>query len=267
MEFKELYGKFLDTSEIKNKKIDVAYGPYPDNRFDIYYPEAGMDRCPLIIFFHGGAFFKGDKGRYQLKPALDGLERGFAVASVNYGLTPARPLPAAVDDAIAAVRYIVAHAAELNVASDKIVLWGESCGATLALIAGMAEYKSVQAIIDWYSPMDIRGLRFDRIGNAEMGDPITFLFGDVQTEEELIGRLNPMTYVREGIPPILIEHGLSDELVDPNVSVAFHTKLLEVLAPEEAPIYLKEGFHHGVEEYESPENLNLMFDFIQKHIR
>ena len=68
LEFEELYDRYLDTSQIKRKYLDIAYSDLSSrNKFDLYLPDEG-ECFPLIIFIHGGAYIKGDKGRYQLKP-------------------------------------------------------------------------------------------------------------------------------------------------------------------------------------------------------
>ena len=41
---------------------DVAYGPDPRHRLDVFVPAAGADRAPVLVFVHGGGFVMGDKG-------------------------------------------------------------------------------------------------------------------------------------------------------------------------------------------------------------
>jgi acetyl esterase/lipase len=65
---------------------------------------------PLVIFVHGGGWVRGDK-RDVTPKVVPLLERGFAVASVNYRLSDQAHFPAPVQDVKAAVRYLRAHAA------------------------------------------------------------------------------------------------------------------------------------------------------------
>lgn len=285
-EFSELYGRYVDTSGIPNKRLDIAYGPYERNKLDIYYPDTDGGPWPVVIFFHGGAFFKGDKGRYQLKPALFGLERGYAVVSVNYRLAPTDLLPAAYQDARTAVRFVKANAEELNIDPNCVALWGESVGGTLACFTGLVENDpfptdpavpemdascEVQAIVDWYAPVDLVPIELEQRKSGGVFDGKTaqeFVFG--LTGDELLAMLekvNPEKYLNEAIPPVFIEHGTGDTVVPLESSLRFRQKLLEYLPEDQVPIRLVEGAEHGVEAFENQENLTMVFDFLDRYLR
>ena len=56
----------------------------PSQVLDIYLPEQGDGPFPTYLFIHGGAYIAGDKQDLQLLMAIDGINRGYAVVSVEY---------------------------------------------------------------------------------------------------------------------------------------------------------------------------------------
>lgn len=103
----------------------------------IYTPD-GAGPFPLILYFHGGGWVIGSKEVY------DGGARGLAkhanavVVSIDYRLAPEHKFPAQHDDALAAYRWVTAHARELNADSTRIALAGESAGGNLAIATAIA---------------------------------------------------------------------------------------------------------------------------------
>jgi len=75
-------------SSIKQKWLDVPYANLsPSEKRDIYLPNEGAGPFPVILAVHGGRFETGDKADAQLCPMLQGLNRSYAVVSVNYWLS------------------------------------------------------------------------------------------------------------------------------------------------------------------------------------
>ena len=118
-------------------KADVAYASTSSSQvLDLWLPPNASGPVPLVIFIHGGAFKGGDKAMEACNvQAL--LDRGYAVASVNYRLSGEAPFPAAVQDAKAAVRYLRANATTYGINPDQIAAWGESAGGNLAAMLGV----------------------------------------------------------------------------------------------------------------------------------
>ena len=121
---------------------ELAFTREEDLEMDLYYPQepSPLDR-PLLVLIHGGAFYNGDK-RSVGYPEMGHhfAERGYVVASINYrlGFRPTgqsidRAGYRAVQDADAAVRYLVYHADELQIDKDYIFVAGTSAGAITAL--------------------------------------------------------------------------------------------------------------------------------------
>lgn len=112
--------------------VDLAYGPDPAHRLDVYRP-AQSDKAPLLVFVHGGGWARGDKAA----PAVVGhkvvhwTSRGYVVVSVNYRLLPlARPLEQ-VDDVARALAWVQRAAPTWGADPDACLLMGHSAGAHL----------------------------------------------------------------------------------------------------------------------------------------
>ncbi len=99
---------------------------------DLYLP-ANVQHPPLVVYLHGGAWKDGDKTQY---PAFL-VERGFAVASLDFRSTNVAPFPANVHDIKAGIRFLRAKAAQYGYRPDRIALAGASSGAHLANEVGM----------------------------------------------------------------------------------------------------------------------------------
>jgi arylformamidase len=111
--------------------LDVAYGTGARERLDIFLPPEGAVSPPTAIFFHGGFWKSGDKADLSL--VASGLRSlGAAVVLPNYPLCPAASIHDAVDSAMQAVIWVVAHAKELAADPNNIWLCGHSSGAHLA---------------------------------------------------------------------------------------------------------------------------------------
>lgn len=127
------------TEAISRKWPDVAYAQVSAaQKLDIYLPEDGDGPFPVIVAIHGGAFRMGDKADGQHTPMLEGLERGYAVVSINYRMSGEAIFPAAVYDVKAAIRWIRANAASYHFNAEKIAVWGGSAGGHLAAMAGVS---------------------------------------------------------------------------------------------------------------------------------
>lgn len=119
-------------------EIDGAAGPL---RARYYRPPrlGAFEKPPLLVFFHGGGFVIGDLDTHDEPCRILCRHAGVQVLSVDYRLAPEHPFPAAVDDALAAFRWAVAHAPELDADADWVAVGGDSAGGNLsAVVAQLA---------------------------------------------------------------------------------------------------------------------------------
>ena len=125
---------------------NVSYGPFEENVLDFWQANNAQNAeqpTPLAIFIHGGGWIYGDKSRHipgDISPSLF-LQNGTSFVSINYrltgelteGSTTPTTLPAPVEDAIRAIKFVKYMAKEWNVDKDLVVLTGMSAGATTAM--------------------------------------------------------------------------------------------------------------------------------------
>jgi acetyl esterase len=89
---------------------------------------------PLLVWFHGGGFVLGDLDSADQPVRMLCRHGDLNVLSVDYRLAPEHPFPAAVDDAVAAFDWTVAHVDELGADPTRIAVGGDSAGANLAAV-------------------------------------------------------------------------------------------------------------------------------------
>ncbi|TKT69492.1 alpha/beta hydrolase [Aquamicrobium sp. LC103] len=99
----------------------------------IYKPLGSAKPLPLIIYFHGGGFVLGDAEAYERQSRNIALACNCAVAFVDYRKAPECPFPAAVDDSVAAARWLLASASKLGLDAKRVTLMGDSAGGNLAI--------------------------------------------------------------------------------------------------------------------------------------
>lgn len=117
---------------------DIAYGPHPKQRYDVYLPAKAEPNAPILLMVHGGGWRRGDKDNPGVADgkAAHWLAKGFVFVNVNNRLLPdADPLQQARDVAMA-VASVQRHAPHWGAAPDRVVLMGHSAGAHLVALLG-----------------------------------------------------------------------------------------------------------------------------------
>ena len=111
---------------------DVSYGDDGvDTTMDVFRPASATGPLPTVVWVHGGAWISGAKE--NVDPYLRILAgEGYTTIGVNYTIGPEGVYPLAVHQLNDALAYIDAHAEELGVDPERIVLAGDSAGAQLA---------------------------------------------------------------------------------------------------------------------------------------
>ena len=96
------------------------------------YTPAGAGPFPVLVYFHGGGWVIADLDTYDSSARALSNAAECIVVSCHYRQAPEHPYPAAHEDAVAATRWIMAHAAALGGDPDRVAIGGESAGGNLA---------------------------------------------------------------------------------------------------------------------------------------
>lgn len=116
--------------------VSHAYGAESLQQLD-FWPAATAAPAPLIVFVHGGGWQRGDKDNATgVDKVAHFTQAGYAFASVNYRLVPAASVEQQAADVCAALAWLRADAARLNIDASRIVLMGHSAGAHLVTLVG-----------------------------------------------------------------------------------------------------------------------------------
>lgn len=243
-----------------------------EQTLDLYLPESG-EACPLIIWIHGGGWQSGSKelGQGARTRVLRHVERGFAVASINYRLSGTATFPAQIHDVKAALRWLRANAATWRLDGARFIAWGTSAGGHLAALAGtsgaVAELEDlsqgnptassrVQGAIDCYGPtflpaMDAQlraqgcGASHDDADSAEsrlLGCTAGLQAADCVAPARLA---DPRTWLSADDPPFLIGHGTADCTVPQGQGALLFGALGD--AGLAASFHLRDGGAHLIE--------------------
>lgn len=282
----------LETPFLHRKFLDVPYAyRTADEVMDIYLPEQGDGPFPVIVDIHGGGWYYGAKSSLKLKPVLTGLERGYAVVSLQYTWSVHGHFPIQIYDVKAAIRFLRANAEKYCLDPERIGLWGLSAGAHLACLAGTAakvpqledlgmgnplERSDVQCVVALYPIIDISKL--ERQHSQYGVDPNEACTNDFSMGGMLFGKApcqvpqmcqlaNPENYITRSSPPFFIQHGLADRVVPFQQSILFADKLERMIGEDKVELELFSAVDHAEPFFRTPENTEKIFAFLDKYLK
>ena len=230
----------VDVSGVKRKWLNLPYASQsPSQVLDIYLPDEGEGPFPTYIFIHGGAFIAGDKQDVQFLLAVDGVNRGYAVVSVEYRKAFESKAPNALYDVKAAIRFLRAHAEEYCLDADHFAIGGDSAGAYYAVFAAATsavpafdgpdpaypeQSSGVKAVVAQCGCYDL--LTLAPPPEVEAAAPKEFVPGTIPLNlmsiyvginprliPDLAPLLDPLTYITKDFPPTLVQVGKDDAIV------------------------------------------------------
>jgi acetyl esterase/lipase len=213
--------------EIKPNE-NVSYVTRGDQKLcmDIYQPANLKGARPAVLLFHGGGWVLGDRtDERNLARFLASM--GYVGATAQYRLCGKEihhPIP--IQDALAALKFLRAHANDYSIDPDRIAIGGESAGGQMALVIGLCSDPSifkddsypgvstkVAAVLDIYGPTDLAPA-YKSGSWAVKWFLDSYLCGPPEKNQELYREAAPMTYARKDGPPVLIVHGDRDDMLD-----------------------------------------------------
>lgn len=247
-------------------------------KLDLYRP-TGKHPAKLIVWVHGGAWRRGSRDNMPLGFAV---RKGYAVASVDYRLSPVAKFPAQVHDIKAAIRFLRANQSRWNIDAENIVIAGSSAGGHLAALVGVTnnnetlegtvgnepdQSSSVQGIVDYYGPTNFETILQQSTphGLSVRVPALKLLLGDTPENRKTLAKLaSPVSHVDPKDPPLLMIHGDQDPQVPINQShelhAAYKRKKLDV------KFEVVHGGAHGGEQFHDATRQHLFLDFISNSV-
>jgi acetyl esterase/lipase len=217
---------------------NIAYGPLPRQKLDIYAPTSALKNLPVVVFVHGGSWNSGSKEPYEfVGRAL--AAQGFLALVINYRLHDEKPFPAFVEDTALALDWASKHANAYGGDQTRVFAMGHSAGAyNLALAILDKRYlahigndgRAIKGVITLSGPFDFLPLD-TRVTLAT--------FKDVPN----LASTQPVNFSRGDAPPFLILHGSADTTVFPRNALALEKLLREAGAATTLKIY--DGVSHA----------------------
>lgn len=101
----------------------------------IYRPTA--EPCAVLVYFHGGGWVIGDLDTHDRACRRLSIGSGVVVVAVDYRRAPEHPWPAAIDDAVAVIRWVGAEPDELGPLTGRVGIGGDSAGGTVAALTSL----------------------------------------------------------------------------------------------------------------------------------
>lgn len=241
-----------NTAGVKVEK-DVVVGKGGDTELhcDIYRPPAGAEKRMALIHFHGGGFAGGSKNALSEK-VLPITARGYVSIAAQYRLSGAAKWPAQIEDAKTQIRWVRENATRLGIDPKHIGVVGYSAGGNIALNAAGQPENELASCMAYYAATDVK-----RYANALL---------PAGSDDAAIANANPVNHMKEGYPPTVLFHGLSDVTVDPKDS----QHVLDVLRAAKVPaeLHLFDGVPHEFDQHvEFAESCATLADFfLERHV-
>lgn len=255
----ELHGNGVLTKDIEYNSLSKM------NTLDLYIPTVQKEKYPIVIYIHGGGFQKGDK-THHLMGILHVLEKGYAVAAINYRTGLIEPYPAFLEDCCDGIKFLKKNAADYHLDKDKIILWGDTHGAYIAsriaidgpkgllddLVSEFPqETLDVNGVVSFYGPMDLYNFHLLKDFKADIK---TFNMEEKDLLE-FLKFLNPIDNIDGSECPFYLLHGKLDLEIPQTCTYKFADTLKKYNVPHVLDM-VEDGIHsidfYAQEKYNVP---------------
>lgn len=202
---------------------------------DLSIPQ-GVTDFPTIVWFHSGGLTGGKK---EIPEPL--RHNGWAIAGVEYRLSPKVKVVDCLDDAAAAVSWVLKNIADRGGSPDQVVVSGHSAGAYLTLMIGL-DPKWLQKY--GVHPDTLAGLA------PFSGHAITHMTArrenGISETQPIVNELAPLFHVRKDAPPILLLSGDREkEMLGRYEENAYLARMLKIVGHPDVTLIEFPGTHHG----------------------
>lgn len=197
-------------SEVEGFSVqkNISYGADPLQKLDLYSPNEPLLARKALVFVHGGSLNKGDKDEYRYVGEALAL-RGYSVIVANYRLAPAAQFPVFIEDTAKAVRWSADR-----FGAEKLFLMGHSAGGYIVSMLAANNHYLADAGVDRARLAGVIAIAgtYDFL---PMTDPEALMaFGNAKADPAI----EPKTFLKMPLPPLLLIHGAGDTTVPPQQS-------------------------------------------------
>ena len=246
---------------------------------DLYLPSARSAAPPLLVWIHGGAWENGSKDQMPLSSLVD---KGFAIASIDFRPASVAPFPGQVHEIKAAIRYLRASADRHGYDATRIGILGASSGAHLAALVGttnghdtlegklggnLGQSSDVQVIVSYFGASNLTTiLKQSTPFGLNVREPaLKRLLGGLPDEQSDLARLaSTVSHVDSADPPLLLLHGDQDPQMPINQSHELQGAYeAQGLKPEFVVVH---GAAHGGDAFFDAKRLEHVAQFLQRHL-
>jgi acetyl esterase/lipase len=241
--------------------IPYANDTLKKHLLDVYVPSTGKNNYPIVVWIHGGAWMSNDKYAdmgYMKSTLKEFIEKGYAVASIDYRWSTMAIFPAQIQDCNQALEFLYQNADKYRLDKNRMALIGFSAGGHLANLVGLSNNNNVKdfyadgkkphfkikVVLDFYGPIDFLTLKGH--DSKDPRNPITLLLGGMVADNEAKAKqASPVTYIDKNDPPFLIIQGEKDESVNPDQAITLSEKL-KAAGVKNDLIIVPNAPHYGV---------------------
>jgi acetyl esterase/lipase len=255
--------RFGHPSVSVTRNIEYVPGGGKRNQLDVYVPESGVTRAPVLLQIHGGGWVIGDKSQQALPLMTHMASRGWICVATNYRLSPKATFPEHLIDLKLAIKWIRENIAEFGGDPDFICATGGSAGGHLSSLVGLTandpQYQpgfenldtSVKAVVPFYGVYDFSdhyGLQAHK-GMQGFIERMVLKKRKLESLEDF-RNASPMHRIHADAPPFFVIHGSSDSLA--SVEEARHFAALLRGASKEPVAYAEiPGAQHAFDVFHS----------------
>jgi monoterpene epsilon-lactone hydrolase len=211
----------------------------------------GVEPRHVVLYFHGGVYVMGDAFLAADLASQVGRRTAARVLSVDYRLGPEHPYPAAVDDALAAYQALLDN----GTAPSDIVLAGESAGGGLAVATlvsardhGLPQ-PAAAYLMSPYADLTLAGTTMQTKREADpllSPDALQARVPDYTAgQDAALGLISPIFADLSGLPPLIIQGGTHEVLLDDAVRLARQAATADV----EVTLDITPGVPHVFQAY------------------
>jgi len=265
-----------------HQNIPYAGDTLKKHLLDIYLPANAKTNTPLIVWIHGGAWNHNDKYAdmgYMTSTIKALIEKGYALASIDYRQSSTAIFPAQIQDCNQAVEFLYTNAAKYKLDKNRFAIMGFSAGGHLGSLLALSNNSDVpefyankkkpafriKAMLDFYGPSNLL-LFFGTSDPKEVDSSIAKLLGTSPLLRPDISEMaSPVTYVDKNDPPFFIVHGEKDPDV-PRAQSYLLKSWLDLAHVKNELTIVKDAPHYG-KMFDAEEIQKGLFAFLDREMK